>query len=96
MDLSGLLREEEYNKPTNCSKCGKFLKYVGVGEYKCPECGFTEYDDYGKVRAYLEANPGSTVVQVEAATGVPQKIIYKLVSDDKIAVKNSGYLKGGE
>lgn len=84
MDLSGLIRESDYAKPTRCSKCGSFLKYKGLGEYICEDCGFKEYDEYGKVRAYLEKNPGANIVQVEASTGVPQKTIHRMVEEGKL------------
>lgn len=87
INMEGLLRDTEYNVPVRCSKCGSMLKYVGVGEYKCEACGFTEYDDYGLVRAYLEKNPGSTAVQVENATGVSQKTIANMVRSGKLELR---------
>ena len=96
INLEGLLRGDMYNVPVRCSKCGKMLKYLGVGEYKCEECGFTEYDDYGLVRAYLEKNPGANAVQVEKATGVSRKVIAVLVKQCKIEIKGQGrFLEGG-
>lgn len=94
INLKGLIREIQEDKPVNCSKCGSFLKYNGLGEYICEDCGFKMYDNYGKVRAYLEKNPGANVVQVEAATKVPQKIVYQFVSEGKLEIKGGGYIKG--
>lgn len=93
--LEALLRDTQYDKPSRCSKCGSFLKYTGLGEYRCDSCGYKEYDSYGSVRAYVEANPGATVLQIEAATGVSQKLIHQMVSDGKFEIRNSDYLKGG-
>lgn len=96
VNFEGLLREDGYEIPIRCSKCGKMLKYVGVGEYECEACGYTEYDAYGLVRGYLEKNPGANAVQVERATGVSQKIISFLVKQGKIEVKSRGaFFKGG-
>lgn len=95
IDLNGLIRGNSEDKPVNCSKCGSFLKYKGLGEYICEDCGFKEYDNYGKVRAFLEKNPGANVVQVEAATKVPQKIVYQFVSEGKLDIKSGGYIKRG-
>ena len=94
IDFDKLLREEEYNKPVKCSKCGKLLTYYGLGEYKCEACGFTEYDDYGLVRAYIEKNPGATIAQVERATGVSQKIINSLVRRGKLDIKKNSSIGG--
>lgn len=82
-NLDGLIRDIQKDKPTRCSKCGAFLSYKGLGEYVCGHCGFVEYDSYGKVRMYLELNPGSNIVQTEAATGVPQKLIQQMISEGK-------------
>lgn len=95
VNIEGLLRDDGYNIPVRCSKCGKMLRYMGVGEYKCDECGYTEYDDYGLVRAYLEKNPGATAVQVERATGVSQKTISLLVKQCKIEMRGRGTIFEG-
>jgi len=93
--MEKLIREEEYSKPIRCSKCGKMLKYIGVGEYKCEACGFTEYDDYGLVRSFLEKNPGANIMQVETATGVTKKTINGLVKSGKLTVSKSGTIMEG-
>ena len=87
INFEKLLREEDYHKPVRCSKCGKPLKYMGVGEYQCEACGFTEYDDYGIVRSYVEQNPGASIVQVEMNTGVSKKVIQDLVRTGRLALK---------
>lgn len=85
-NIEGLLRDIQADKPTRCSKCGSFLTYKGLGEYICDSCGFMEFDSYGKVRAYLEKNPGSNIVQTEAATGVPQKLIQQMIAEGKFEI----------
>ena len=95
INIEGLLIEEGYNIPVRCSKCGKMLKYLGVGEYKCEDCGYTEYDDYGLVRSFLEKHPGANVVQVERATGVSRKVISLLVKQCKIEVRGKGQIFEG-
>lgn len=83
------LRLSEYNVPYKCDKCGGSMKYNGVGEYKCEKCGYLDYDDYGKVRAYIEKYHGATALQVEQATGVSQRAIRKMIKESKIEyVKN--------
>lgn len=92
LNLEGLLRDDDcdYQKPLCCSKCGHFLKYLGIGEYKCEECGFTEYDAYGKVRCYLERYPGANIVRIEKDTGVPQKTIKAFVRQGKFVLNKRG------
>ena len=85
----GLERLQSFNinEPERCEKCGSMhVKYDGVGEYKCEDCGFIMYDDYGRVRAFLEKYPGATVVETSLATGVSKKRIRYLLEEDKIQI----------
>lgn len=40
--------------PQRCKLCFGRMIFKGVGEYQCEECGYLDYDDYGKVRNYVE------------------------------------------
>lgn len=84
MEDFGLL--EQYHIPKVCVECGGVMIFKGVGEYCCEKCGTVEYDDYGKVRMYIEKNPGANAAQVEENTGVTQKIIRRLLKDGRIEV----------
>jgi ribosomal protein L32/predicted RNA-binding Zn-ribbon protein involved in translation (DUF1610 family) len=75
-----------YNRPTYCSQCGSVLVFKGVGEYQCEKCGQLEYDDYGKVRNYLEKCGGATTAQASEATGVSQKSIRDMLKEDKLEI----------
>lgn len=86
LDL-GDIEFEDYEKPSRCDICNGALKYSGLGEYVCNECGSVQYDDYGKVRIYLEKNPGATLYRVENETGVSAKIIRSLVRDGKFDLR---------
>ena len=73
--------------PRTCEKCGKSdPEYQGVGEYKCRDCGFIMYDDYGRVRNYLEAHRGATQSQVANATGVSMEVIRQLLREERIEI----------
>lgn len=76
-----------YNKPVVCEKCGRMsIKYLGIGEYSCADCNHIMYDDYGKVRRYIENNPGATQIQVANALGIPKSKITQMLKDDKIEI----------
>lgn len=83
------------NIPTYCEKCGGVMIFKGVGEYECEECGNLEYDDYGKVRNYVEKHPGATSAQASAATGVTQKSIRGMLKEERleIAANSTTFLK---
>ncbi|MCM1065350.1 MAG: hypothetical protein NC420_12970 [Eubacterium sp.] len=84
MEDFGML--EQYHIPKVCKECGGVMIFKGVGEYHCEMCGEVDYDDYGKVRLYIEKHPGANAAQVEDNTGVSQKIIRRLLKDGRIEV----------
>lgn len=75
------------NPPLKCEKCGETqIKYKGIGEYACEICGFLMYDDYGKVRNYIEENPGATINDVSINVGVSKEKIRRLLREDRIQI----------
>lgn len=75
-----------YHVPCKCAECGGIMIFKGVGEYHCEECGAVAYDDYGKVRLYLEDHKGANVVEVEHETGVSQKSIRQMLRESRLQV----------
>ncbi len=86
MTTRRLQLEELYNIPRVCKKCGGVLVFKGVGEYRCEDCGELDYDDYGKVRMYIEEHKGATAAQIEAAIGVSQRSIRQMLKDGRLEV----------
>ena len=84
MDSLNLL--DAYHIPRVCTECEGVMIFKGVGEYHCEKCGRVAYDDYGKVRLYLEKNPGANAVAVEAETGVSQKTIRLMLKESRLQV----------
>ncbi len=80
------LNIDPYNRPLACSQCGGVMVFVGVGEYHCEKCGHADYDDYGKVRNYIEKHAGATAAEVEMNTGVSQRSIRNLLKDERIEI----------
>lgn len=77
----------DYNKPIVCNVCGGHMVFKGVGEYQCEKCGNLDYDDYGKVRAYIETHPNQSQMQmIEEYTGVPRKIIRQMLREERLEV----------
>lgn len=86
---------DEIIRPTICEKCGGVLVYRGLGEYQCEECSAVEYDDYGKVRNYLEEHRGANVAKVSDATGVTHKAIRDMIKEKRFEIidNRGGYLR---
>lgn len=84
-----------YQRPVLCSKCQGVLVYKGIGEYRCEMCGEFEYDEYGKVRNYLDKHRGANVAQIADNTGVSQKTIRDMIKDNKFEVIDNpgGYIR---
>lgn len=83
MDITN---ESSYYIPRKCKVCGGIMVFKGLGEYVCEKCGEREFDDYGKVRNYIDTHRGATAIEIEKATGVSQKSIRSLLREERIEV----------
>ena len=75
-----------YNIPRECKECGGVMIFKGVGEYHCESCGAVDFDDYGKVRGYIENHKGATAAQIEEAVGVSQRNIRRLLKEGRLEI----------
>ena len=94
--MSGLTEFQDldvYHRPTKCPECGGIMKFKGCGEYRCEDCRYVEYDDYGKVRNYVEKHAGATAAQVAEATGVKQKTIRTMLKESRLEIAEPAYNK---
>ncbi len=81
--LRGCCMKDNYNElaklfdntPRICENCGGGFDYNGAGEYVCKKCGRIEYDDYGKVRKFVEENGPAPYHVVKKATGVEGRLV---------------------
>ncbi|MBE5884589.1 MAG: flagellar operon protein YvyF [Lachnospiraceae bacterium] len=75
-----------YNIPRLCKECRGVMIFKGVGEYQCESCGYVDYDDYGKVRLYIEKHKGATAAEIEMVTGVSQRAIRRMLRESRIEI----------
>lgn len=80
---------DDYNIPKTCRHCGGVMIYKGVGEYECEKCHDIDFDDYGKVRLYIEEHKGATAAEIEVAIGVSQKSIRRLLRESRIQIADN-------
>ncbi len=78
--------DDSYHRPEACEKCGSKLEFIGVGGYRCTKCRHLMYDDYGKVRNYLEDHQGATAGEVSENTGVAEKTITHMLREERLQV----------
>ena len=69
-----------------CGVCGGKLIFRGCGEYVCENCSDLVYDDYGKVRRYVETHKNTTISDTAEATGVSQNAIRMMIRERKIRI----------
>ena len=62
----------------NCVRCHKIFLSV-IGETICPECRVMEQTMEEQVKDYVRDHPGITIRQLIDETGVPDKIIWRMV-----------------
>ena len=68
--------------PIECEYCGGAVELCSLGVYKCLDCGKENYDDFQKVRRYLEKVGTAPAVVISRNTGVPVKTIEHLWSNE--------------
>ena len=86
------LRMDDLHSPTECSKCGGKIKYSGIGEYVCENCGNVERDDYGKVRQYIETHNDNRLVEVAEKTGVSRQAVQRMLDEGRIEAISKRYV----
>ena len=62
--------------PMACEYCGGTLRQTRIGIYTCINCGEENYDDFRKVRIFLEQVGSAPVSVIAENTGVSVKTIY--------------------
>lgn len=68
--------------PIECEYCGGAVELCSLGVYRCLDCGKENYDDFQKVRRYLEKVGTAPAVVISRNTGVPVKTIEHLWSNE--------------
>ena len=66
----------------NCKECGKLFVQNPSGI--CPDCYQLLEEQESKVAAYLRDNQRASITEVHEATGVPEKVILKMIKKGRI------------
>ena len=72
------------NRPYQCEACGGKMLYKGGGEYECRDCGGAAWDDFGKVKAFLEEYGTQPALVISEATGVPMEVLRELLREGRL------------
>lgn len=74
------------NRPWFCSVCGGEMKPLYAGIYECKECKKQEYDDFGKVRAYIEEHGKQPAAILAEETGVAVETIEMFLRTGRLEI----------
>lgn len=77
---------KDFLRPTNCKKCNERYVYKAFGEYLCPKCGYIEFDEYGKIRKYLEDNGPQPAISISMATKIPVSVINQYLREGRLEI----------
>lgn len=72
----------------NCSKCGKLFMFVS--KRVCPDCQKAEEEEFNRIRAYIKAHPGATMVEICDALEVDHSLVEEFVRQGRSEVVVSG------
>lgn len=65
-----------YNKiPLQCDVCGGVVKLISLGVYRCEKCGNESYDDFYKIRSFIERHGPAPALIISKNTGVSMESI---------------------
>jgi len=59
---------------------------LGIGIYECIECQNIEYDDWGKVKKFLDENGSAPIMEIEERTGVHREVVQKMFHEGRLEV----------
>jgi len=74
------------NRPISCKKCNGKLFYMGSGKYRCHPCEEEYYDDFGKVKEFLEEQGAAPAVIIAEHTGVRMELIDLFLRTGKLEI----------
>ena len=80
------------HKMAKCEKCGGRLVYKYSGIYECEDCHVEVYDDFGRVKKYIEDHGPSSANEISMNTGVELSTINKFLRLGRVEIpEGSGY-----
>lgn len=80
----GLINLDKYLKSPGMCECGNSYTYVGLGEYKCSNCGNVFKNEYALVREFVDKyGTNYSIMEIAAMTGVSKKLIDMFIKDGK-------------
>lgn len=67
----------------NCKRCGKIFRISGSSKL-CEECKGNDYLTFKEVREYIYDNPGASILEVAAYTGINESMILSYLREGRL------------
>ena len=72
--------------PRQCQECGGKYVFQGAGRYVCENCGHETYDDFGKIKAFIDEHGPTPGIVIAEATGVSIAKINRFLRQGRIEI----------
>lgn len=72
--------------PVVCEDCGGEVVQKEDGRYFCKKCGKEHFDDFGKIRNYLEKAGPRPAMVIARNTGVPIRSVNRFLEEEYLEV----------
>ena len=74
--------------PMQCERCGTQLEGMGQGVYRCVKCNIEYYDDFRKIRNFIEENGPAPARIISRETGVSLQSVDYYFKDAPSGMRN--------
>lgn len=80
--------DDKLTKPTTCRECKGSMLYQGLGVYECEACHHQEFNEYAKVRNYIEEHSHAdvSIYTISEVTGVSMSTIKAFIREGRFEV----------
>lgn len=84
--------QQDMSNIRTCMRCHGLFVYTGFGHAICPRCREAEAREFNRVKDFIYANPGVTMIEVEEATGVPIRQITEYLRAGRLEIPNNSLI----
>lgn len=72
--------------PVECEFCGGSVEQISLGIYRCLKCGGENFDDYQKIRSFLEKVGSAPAMVISRNTGVSVRTIEHFFHEEYLEI----------
>ena len=69
-----------------CERCGRIFSFNGYGAFFCPSCKLIDFEEFDRVREFLNKNGLANIYEISEATGVSEKTIRRYLAESRLEI----------